>query len=218
VDLSFPPGEFRRHVEKTLAQLPQDAPSRPVIEGLLLPDDWLGVSALWWWIVFVAEKKGISAYQITFPVAFQIVRATPSFTCETDLALEVIIHILAGGDFMRGGRLFRDYMAKGTIHAAAIDEWMTGRRRQRATAKKPKPNALRSLVNEIVSNSPQMTYRELITHLDQMPLGGIIDNVDRDRKVVCWRNKEGNGKKDRESSFKSLYRFLADAKKSLKSP
>ncbi len=111
---------------------------------LSLPDDQLGLHLYAWWAVAQAEKMGITRDQLTPEIAERLRGKVLSLdTDNEDLAgLEKALRVIALGDPARGGKMFRMHMERQVITLAAFDEAKTGRRRQRANAKRDRTDPL----------------------------------------------------------------------------
>ena len=136
------------------------------LEWLELPDDELGSHLLVLYAGYHAEKKNIPTYLFTDFVD-DFVEAIRSQTLKMDtdnveqVALEKAIKLIAGGEPARGGKLFREHMKKGATFIAALDEAVTGRRRQTANAKKPRPTPFQQLIINLITKDPNMTENAL---------------------------------------------------------
>ena len=133
------------------------------LEWLELPDDELGYHLLAVWAGYHAQKLNIPIHLVTF----DFVEAIRSQTLKMDtdnvehVALEKAIKLIAEGQPARGGKLFREHMKKGATFIAALDEAVTGRRRQTANAKKPRTTPFQQLIINLITKDPNMTENAL---------------------------------------------------------
>ena len=133
------------------------------LEWLELPDDELGYHLLALWAGYHAEKNNIPIHDMTFDFVEAI--RTQSLKMDTDnveqVTLEKAIKLIAGGEPARGGKLFREHMKKGATFIAALDEAVTGRRRQTSNAKKPRTTPFQQLIINLVTQDPSMNENAL---------------------------------------------------------
>lgn len=133
------------------------------LEWLELPDDELGYHLLAFWAGYHAEKQNIPIHDITFDFVEAI--RSQSLKMDTDnveqVTLEKAIKLIAGGEPARGGKLFREHMKKGATFIAALDEAVTGRRRQTSNAKKPRTTPFQQLIINLVTQDPSMNENAL---------------------------------------------------------
>jgi len=183
-------------------------------EYLDLQDDKLGLHLLAWWIGFQAKRKGIPSNGVTEEIAEKIRLATLGMDVEDarHVALEKALRRVASGDAAGGGKLFRDLMREGGFHLAALEEAVTGERRQRANAKRPRPDALQILICEIVANEPEITVTELLAVLNKYPRGQVIDEITQDE--ICFVQDGHGGNSAPVSGLKDR---LSRARKRIKS-
>lgn len=169
------------------------------LEWLELPDDELGSHLLVLYAGYHAEKKNIPTYLFTDFVD-DFVEAIRSQTLKMDtdnveqVALEKAIKLIAGGEPARGGKLFREHMKKRATFIAALDEAVTGRRRQTANAKKPRTHAstpFQQLIFDLVTQDQSMSEHGLNIALRRH---GVDFNADGDTatyqgEIVTYRGK-----------------------------
>lgn len=133
------------------------------LEWLELPDDELGYHLLALWAGAQAAKRNIPIHDMTFDFVEAI--RSQSLKMDTDnveqVALEKAIKLIAGGEPARGGKLFREHMKKGATFIAALDEAVTGRRRQTSNAKKPRTTPFQQLIISLVTQNPSMNENAL---------------------------------------------------------
>ena len=169
------------------------------LEWLELPDDELGSHLLVLYAGYHAEKKNIPTYLFTDFVD-DFVEAIRSQTLKMDtdnveqVALEKAIKLIAEGQPARGGKLFREHMKKGATFIAALDEAVTGTRRQTANAKKPRTHAstpFQQLIFDLVTQDQSMSEHGLNIALRRH---GVDFNADGDTatyqgEIVTYRGK-----------------------------
>ena len=169
------------------------------LEWLELPDDELGSHLLVLYAGYHAEKKNIPTYLFTDFVD-DFVEAIRSQTLKMDtdnveqVALEKAIKLIAGGEPARGGKLFREHMKKRATFIAALDEAVTGTRRQTANAKKPRTHAstpFQQLIFDLVTQDQSMSEHGLNIALRRH---GVDFNADGDTatyqgEIVTYRGK-----------------------------
>jgi len=136
------------------------------LEWLELPDDELGCHLLILYAGAQAAKRNIPIHLFTdFVDAFIEDIRSQRLKMETDnveqVALEKAIKLIAGGEPARGGKLFREHMKKGATFIAALDEAVTGRRRQTSNAKKPRTTPFQQLIISLVTQDPSMNENAL---------------------------------------------------------
>jgi hypothetical protein len=152
-------------------------------EALDLPDDELGKYILAWWAAYQLECKGIP-YQAADEEILEKIRigtlGMDSDNAELS-ALEKSLRLAASGDVTRAGKLFRQYSLKEAKHQAACDEAVTGRRRQRAYAKKPRVDPLHEMIDEILEKNPQINTAGLLSELRAREGISAIDEIDEDK-------------------------------------
>jgi hypothetical protein len=180
-----------------------------------LSDEDLGLRFYAWWATAQAEKLGVSQDQITPENAEHLrLRALSLDTDNEDLAgLERALQVCAKGDLARGGRMFRQHLLRQAMAIATIDEAKTGRRRQRAVAQRPRTDALRALILEIVQRKPAITLSELIAELRLQEHGPVIETVNDSEACVEWTDKKHRAK---STSFAALSVRLSRAKNFLR--
>jgi hypothetical protein len=183
------------------------------VELLDLPDNQLGLHFYAWWVVAQAEKLGISQDQLDPELAERLrLKALCLDTDNEDLAgLERALQVIATGDLVRGGRMFREHMQRQTLTVGAFDEAKTGRRRQRANAKKPRRDALQTLIVEIVKRHPGFTRDQVLAEMRKQEHGGVIETITDG--LIEWHDDGGrigeapvSGLKDRVSRARKFLR------------
>lgn len=110
-------------------------------DWLALSNYDLGVRTMAWHIGEQAEELGIQVTNIPQFVAENIVFQTLAMKPETakQAALVEALRRAAANDFDSAGRFMREYLTEQIVKVAALDEAVTGKRRQRAVSKKPRP-------------------------------------------------------------------------------
>ena len=158
-----------------------DLPESPVFK-LHLADDDLGKYLLGYYIAAQAADLDIPADQIMQDFAEQVRQHVLTLESQTasNAALEKALHKAAGGDFETAGRLFRELVDHGVLHIAALDEWASGRRRQKANAKRPRTDALSGLISRIFDAKPDITETELLAELRKREREGVIEEISDD--------------------------------------
>ena len=169
------------------------------LEWLELPDDELGSHLLVLYAGYHAEKKNIPTYLFTdFVDAFVEAIRSQSLKMDTDnveqVALEKAIKLIAGGEPARGGKLFREHMKKRATFIAALDEAVTGTRRQTSNAQKSRTHAstpFQQLIFDLVTQDQSMSEHGLNIALRRH---GVDFNADGDTatyqgEIVTYRGK-----------------------------
>ena len=160
------------------------------VEWLDLPDDKLGIHLFNWWIGFQAERKGILPGAVTQEIAEKIRAATLGM--DTDdaryTALEKALRRVAT-DVAGGGRLFRAHMRQGALHLAARDEAVSGKRRQRHNAKRPRPDALQVLILHVMEADPNIKQDQLLARLREKNGGGVIETISDAEQLIEWTDQ-----------------------------
>ena len=102
--------------------------------------------------------------------------------------------------------MFRKHLERQAMAIAALDEVKSGRRRQRANARKPRPDALQTLILQIMKRNPAIPPDGLLAELRKYEHGDVIDTFNDEESVIDWHNKAGrvfsapcSGLKDRMS-------------------
>lgn len=183
------------------------------LEWLKLSDRDLAVRVIAHWMSHVAETEGVNPHSLSKEDAADILALMSRVETDNDPELERIFHLFAEGNLDRGGRLFRRYMKRQAAGRIIYDEAKTGKRKQKGLAKKPRAEALQSIIDEIVKNNKKIAFKELIESLrDCQGPDSVIDEVDDEGKCVVWRPKRTE-RKTRNVSFKALQNRLTAAKK-----
>lgn len=180
----------------------------PIRKALELSDHDLGRFLLAWNIGEQAEERGIPVNQIPQEIAGAIVHQTLAMKASTarQAALMEVLRKAADGDFEGAGRFIREHLTDRIVQAAALDEAVTGKRRQRENAKKPRPDALQLLIESILSEHPGVTAAGLLVEMRKPEHGDVIDSIDDVDGVIEWRDENNpagtapiSGLKDRLS-------------------
>jgi hypothetical protein len=169
------------------------------LEWLELPDDELGSHLLVLYAGYHAEKKNIPIHLFTdFVDAFVEAIRSQSLKMDTDnveqVALEKAIKLIAAGEPARGGKLFREHMKKRATFIAALDEAVTGTRRQTSNAQKSRTHAstpFQQLIFDLVTQDQSMSEHGLNIALRRH---GVDFNADGDTatyqgEIVTYRGK-----------------------------
>ena len=116
-------------------------PDFPTEDDLDQIDDELGQDLLAWWIALSAQNKGLDPYNVPVEIQDQIVSTSRAMDGDTvkDAALEKAIKRAAQGEYTKAGAMLRVLVADTADNFAALDEAVTGRRRQKHIASKPRP-------------------------------------------------------------------------------
>ncbi len=190
-----------------------DAPLIPV-EMLDGPDDALGRHVFKWWCAFYVTSKGIPPERITPEIVEKIRIATLAADTENagSVAVEKAMKLAAVGDFARAGKIIRGRVKEVSESLAALDEAVSGKRRQRAIAKKRRQDGLQLLIEEIVAKHPDIRTPGLLAALRAHQHGGVIEHIDdEDEGTVEWCDENDpagsapiSGLKDRLSRAKKI--------------
>ena len=167
-----------------------------------LPDEEL-VSWVWtWWIQAQMTAKGIPLSDVSAQLEEVIIRETLASDTEHEAVagLEKAIKAIALRDVSRGAKMFRTFMARGASVHAAVDEAATGRRKQRAIAKKPREDALNKVIRILVAKRPDITVSQLFQNLRELKGScGISDVTNSD---IYMEVSAGHGKSVNTSALK----------------
>lgn len=177
------------------------------IEWLDLTDGELALHVMALWLGCLAESKEIPSHKLSEDIAKSFVEQTHTFISDKDPALERIFHIIAQGEIERGGRLFRQWMGKGALNMAALDEAVTGRRRQRANAQRPrKKKTLHLLIEKYLQKNTAATENDVVNMLKKDKGNGIVDSVDD--LEITWRDEEDRRQVTKRSALKDIIHRL----------
>ncbi|MBF0563085.1 MAG: hypothetical protein HQL37_13960 [Alphaproteobacteria bacterium] len=183
---------------------------------LSLSDSDLGLHFWAWWVVAQAESRGIAQDNLTPELAEEIRRQTlATDTNNVEMAaVEKILHLAASGEIERAGKMFRDLMQRFGVAVATLDEVKTGRRKQKAYAKKSRPDALQSIILEIMTRSPGITAEALLNNLrERAEVRDVIESVNDGDEVIEWTDKNGQVK---TTPFTAIKDRMSRARKKLK--
>lgn len=169
----------------------------PLPANMLEMSDYeLGGLLLGWFIAVQADDLGIPFERIDqIPESFAERVRQFVLTIETDTAknaaVEKALHKAASGDFESAGKFLREHMTNGAMHLVALDEAVTGKRRQRANAKKSRSDELQILIETIMATLPSIKPVGLLDELRKQEGGGIIEEITDDD--IFFINKDGHG-------------------------
>ena len=138
------------------------------IANLALGDEDLARQFWAWWVCFQAERVGISRDGITPEIAEGIRAATVGLDTDNEAlaGLEKALRLIASGaSRTRAGSLVRQRFGRLAVQMAAADEAATGRRRQRANARRQRPDAMQAFVLEVLTSEPAMHTKTLLQKL-----------------------------------------------------
>jgi hypothetical protein len=181
-----------------------------------LPNPMLAL--LWWETykpIFVARNEqliGKTHDEIDAAARAAIVRNEVS---KVSLAgEEKILKAIVNDNLDHAGRMIRELLKERATVGAALDEAVTGRRRQakhskQGNAKKAEINGLRTLINKMVKDTPDITQGEVIANLEREIGRGIVRAVSGER--VEWRDGAG---KVRTKSWRGIRDILTRARRS----
>lgn len=188
-------------------------------EALELPD--LELMSTFWhgWLTFSAARRGIPATSITPEVQEAVRLATLGLDTDNQAmaALEKILRRIAGytpGAEIKIAEMIRAHFRGNALHVAALEEAVTGRRRQRANGRKARTDALQVIVMECLKKSPLISLEGLLGQLSRYPRGGTIEQVDDFEQVVDWY--DGNHR-CASTPFSGLKHRLSRARKKVAS-
>lgn len=179
-----------------------------------LTDHELGISLYAWWIGAHAAQRGVSPDRVTKRMADEVRAAILGMDVDDVryVGLEKALKRIASGDTAGGGSIFRAWMLEGGMHLAALDEAITGWRKQRKIAGKPRPNALQRLIEEIVLKYPEIKVSELLEKLRAESDGDVIERVDDEN--IEWHD---HNQRIKDSPIAGLKDRLSRARKTIKS-
>lgn len=143
----------------------------------LWPDEKIGKYLLAARLGAEAENRGIPPNRIPRELAAQWVEKTVAQEAGdvANIPLEKALHLAASGKFEKAGTIFREWMLRSAVTMMAFDEAATGRRRQRANAKKPRPKKTPTAQSETVRTMRNWRFdgRTLQDFLDAAKSGSI---------------------------------------------
>ena len=144
------------------------------INLLALPDYELGLQCWAWWVVAQTESLGFSQQELTPEIVENIRVKTLEIDSDnpTVSALEKTLRLAASGQIERAGKMFRDLMKMEQMQKAAIDEAVTGRRRQTKNAKKLRNRRnddcpIHQLIADCLDNNQKASAQEVIDYLKE---------------------------------------------------
>lgn len=117
--------------------------------------------------IFVAHQAAIR--DVSFQQAVEALSRDPSlFDSDTPGVVEFakVLRLTASGEPERAGKLFRGHFEQGAIVMAALDEAITGRRKNRKNAAKPRSDLLSSHIREVLINDKSLSAKQVIDALD----------------------------------------------------
>lgn len=201
-----------RSSSRALAALP------PFPSGSLqLPDKDLAIQFWAWWVTAQLEPRGIHHTRITDDLAEQVRLATLDLDGDLEeyAGLEKALRLLSRGDLITPPRLIRQYFRRVSHTIADHNEALTGSRRQRALARKPRrarpPNALLEEIIKIVQREPDIKDHILQRRLREPELSATILTVtDTD---IEFSERDGTVKSIKVSNLKN---YKSRAKEILK--
>ena len=146
----------------------------------------VGKKLLAWWIGFNMEGAGLAPNSILQrrDLAERIVSNTPAIDSNSaeHAAFVRALELAATGEFGRAGAVFREYMNKTAIFAAALDEAVSGRRYRKEIAKLPRQNRLNAWITKELSANPTADAKSILKNLE------ISGQIDSDG---TWRDSKG---------------------------
>ena len=114
-------------------------PQFPTLEDLKQSDTELGQDLLAFWIAYQAESKGIDPHNVPQDIQEKIVSATVCMDGNNLPELEKAIRRAAQEDYSTAGTMLRNLVIDGATLIHLSDEFVTGKRRQKRHASKPRP-------------------------------------------------------------------------------
>jgi len=152
------------------------------VEALELSDEELGIYMFSWWVAYLANTRGIQPEEVTIEMVENI--RTLSLDIDTDsedvISIEKALRLAASGEVVRAGKIFRDHLSNRAINIAAMDEAISGRRKQTKRARKSRLDSLSSLILVILTEKPTMSYIEVLEMLRKHERGDVIYEIDED--------------------------------------
>ncbi len=85
--------------------------------------------------------------------------------------------------------------------------------RQRKIAKRARPDALQSMIVDILQQNPNANKEKILSELENKARDGIIESINRDDEIIEWVDKNG---KIKDAPFSGLKARIYRAKKKLK--
>lgn len=129
-----------------------------------------------------------------------------------DLALEKALRWAARGEFETAGRILLEAKVHASYTDAAFDEALTGRRRQQAHAKKPRPDRLQVLIEQIVKKAPHAGTAEVRRELAERAGHGVVEEIDEEENAIFFI---GDGRSEKSASLSGLKDRVSRARRSL---
>ena len=116
-------------------------PPFPTEEHFKQTDDELGRDLLAWWIAYNAERKGLDPYNLPLNIQERIVLNSMPMDGDSVVSagVEKAIKRAAKGEYAKAGAMIRELSVNGIIDRVYRDEALTGKRRQKNNASKPRP-------------------------------------------------------------------------------
>ncbi len=191
-------------------------PVFPTVDDLNQSNVELGQDLLSWWIAFNAEKKGIDPYDVPIKIQDEIILNMRSMDGDsaTNAALEKAIKRAAQGEYEKAGELVRELVVEGVISIITLDECITGKRRQRSNALKPRKDELQKLIIEIATENPDITPTALLIELKKYKdVRKVIADITEDE--IHFTGKDENSSKS--ATISGLKDRLTRAKKYINS-
>ena len=173
----------------------------------------LGQDLLALWIASNAEKKGIDPYDVPIKIQEEIVLNTRLIDGDSAInaALEKAIKRAAQGEYEKAGALVRELFAEGVISIITLDECITGKRRQRSNASKPRTDELQKLIIEIATEKPDITQTALLIELKKYKdVRKVIADITEDEIYFTGKGEDSSkaapisGLKDRLTRAKKI--------------
>ena len=179
---------------------------------LELPDDELGKLLLGLVIAAEAEARGVPFEQVTEKAAVKVVEAAKrsEATKAINSTIEKAIHKAAAGDFATAGRLLKEHMKDRALFMAALDEAVTGRRKNRDYGRRSSGDGLTESINEIVKRAHgNISEKDVLRELECLAGNGVIDEIED--QTIYFRAKDG--KSELSSKISNLRGRVSTAKK-----
>lgn len=185
-----------------------------LVDSLPLSDEELGIRLAVAWAAFQCEQQGVELGDMTIEDMQRLLEATQGIDGDTakNAALEKALRKVASGDPKASGKLFRELLNEGALNMAALEEAVTGKRRQKENAKKSRTSAYTQLIRSIVEHEPTITGRQLLERLRDHEGAGVIESVDDEDGKIFWIQ----GGKQKSTKITGLKDALSRAKKNLK--
>ena len=157
------------------------------------PDEAVGKLLLGLYIHAECSARGMPPGPINLELAKSITVAIQSAEANEarNSTVEKALHKAAGGDFAIAGRLIRHHVQDSALLMAALDEVVTGRRRQRKIARKDRGDALSRMIYELVDEKDGSLTESALLYELKHDGSGVVDEVTDEK--IWFISADGTG-------------------------